>query len=740
MNPSYPGPGRRRSSVVANVAVPTHLMPRGIRTTSRRDKFPSVPESGPVQEAIRAHIEHVRSVDYGRNNSIAPVQLPQAVHFQEVKFQDVRFEKPPQKRESEPTERPGEHVSFAPMVHPSHAEHVSFAPLVHPSHATRKSSMAPAARAARKPSMAPIAMKSPFASRNAGRTGSDSGTIDMDDPAARPSVNYATEKPPRGMSFARSKSFAHSMQSRARRLSHAVRRSSIWDVYETAKRRGVEIQRKPWAMVVFEYAFYFFLVALVYFVIIGMPLWKGSVWWLYWLMENKFSLTAGFTIPIGVAALYAFAPLLVLFEKDPPPYDPTVECDPINNPGVATTALLIPCYKSAGLIAATLDSAIKIFPPSHIFVVANGNSPTPLDNTEEVCAPYGVNHIWSPIGCKLVAQFVGCYAAKEFKDVLMIDDDCKLPPNFPVVSDRLTGNVKSIGYTIKSTGPNSSLGTLCQQAQDLEYKISGLQRLFAGAIGSATFPHGAISLWDREFLVSVFYDHPGFSVSEDWFFGDSCRKLGGRIKMCSSVFVETETPDAIFKSSGSERGGFGEMTVFKQRFMRWNFFFVNGMWYNMAYIFRSWSLGWWELGAKLFVFQEAYETLLYLLAPFVLPVAALIRPQFLGILTAVTIAIYLVNVIIFNEVHLRLKRERVTYKVLILYYMPYKIILAFVNIASCYWSIFKYARYFAKRHLKVVEDEKAVEVILQIRHGDFDPLRFHKCHHHAVVRPVHGEV
>jgi hypothetical protein len=46
--------------------------------------------------------------------------------------------------------------------------------------------------------------------------------------------------------------------------------------------------------------------------------------------------------------------------------------------------------------------------------------------------------------------------------------------------------------------------------------------------------------------------------------------------------------------------------------------------------------------------------------------------------------------------------------------MPYKIILAFVNIASCYWSIFKYARYFAKRHLKVVEDEKAVEVILRL--------------------------
>jgi hypothetical protein len=139
----------------------------------------------------------------------------------------------------------------------------------------------------------------------------------------------------------------------------------------------------------------------------------------------------------------------------------------------------------------------------------------------------------------------------------------------------------------------------------MEYKISGLQRAFAGITGSATFPHGAISLWTREFIIKVFHDHPGFSISEDWFFGHSCRRLGGRIKMCSAIFVETETPPALFFSSGgSSRGGFGEMTVFKQRFMRWNFFFVTGLWYNIGYIVGSWKLGWWEIGAKLAVFQE----------------------------------------------------------------------------------------------------------------------------------------
>jgi hypothetical protein len=130
---------------------------------------------------------------------------------------------------------------------------------------------------------------------------------------------------------------------------------------------------------------------------------------------------------------------------------------------VADTALLIPCYKSASLIGATLEAALKIFPPEHIFVIANGNSPVPLDNTEEVCQPYAVNHIWSPIGSKIVAQFVGCYAARQFKNVLLIDDDCALPENFPVVTERLVGKVQCVGYTIKSVGPNSTKGNLCQQ-------------------------------------------------------------------------------------------------------------------------------------------------------------------------------------------------------------------------------------------------------------------------------------
>jgi hypothetical protein len=75
--------------------------------------------------------------------------------------------------------------------------------------------------------------------------------------------------------------------------------------------------------------------------------------------------------------------------------------------------------------------------------------------------------------------------------------------------------------------------------------------------------------------------------------------------MTTSIFVETETPGALFFAPrGGARGGFGEMTVFKQRFSRWNFFFSSGLYWNFEYILLDWKLGFWELGAKLFVFQE----------------------------------------------------------------------------------------------------------------------------------------
>ncbi|KAL8720938.1 MAG: hypothetical protein Q9225_002265 [Loekoesia sp. 1 TL-2023] len=431
-------------------------------------------------------------------------------------------------------------------------------------------------------------------------------------------------------------------------VTNKLRNPNWRDMYQKAMVKQEKTRRSRLSQLIFKYTFYVLLVATVYLLLVGLPLWRGLVWYMYILFEKHLVLKAGLTITFGLGFLYAYCPLLINFE----PTAPLPEADESGRavPRDSDTALIIPCYKSAKIIGATLEAALKIFPKQNIFVIANGNSPEPLDNTAEVCKEYDVSHTWSPLGSKIIAQFVGCYVARKFPHVLLIDDDCALPPNLRIVSERLRGNIKCIGYIMKVVGANGSKGTLCQQAQDLEYKLSGLAKAFAGKVGSVTFPHGCIVLWDRELLVQTFQEHPGFSVR---------------------------------------------------------------MYYDLMYILFDWKLGFWEIGAKIFVFQEIYETLLYLLAPFVIPISFATRPMFALEIYMATIVMYIINALIFNQLHLRSRKETVSFKAFV-FYVGFKWVLGFINIASCYYAIYTYATYFAKRHPKVIEDDKAVEIVLSL--------------------------
>jgi hypothetical protein len=92
----------------------------------------------------------------------------------------------------------------------------------------------------------------------------------------------------------------------ANAVGEAVRRPTLVDAYERAKIRTVQLQRKPWVMKLFEYSVYLLLVCFVYFVLIGVPLWNGAVWWLWWVVDHKFVIDGGWAITIGLAIFYAF--------------------------------------------------------------------------------------------------------------------------------------------------------------------------------------------------------------------------------------------------------------------------------------------------------------------------------------------------------------------------------------------------------------------------------------------------
>lgn len=82
-----------------------------------------------------------------------------------------------------------------------------------------------------------------------------------------------------------------------------IRRSSIWQTYETAKKRGIELQRSRAFQFTFEYIIYAIIILFVYFVLIGVPLWKGTVYWLWWVVAHRFVIAGGFAITLGIAFL-----------------------------------------------------------------------------------------------------------------------------------------------------------------------------------------------------------------------------------------------------------------------------------------------------------------------------------------------------------------------------------------------------------------------------------------------------
>jgi hypothetical protein len=57
---------------------------------------------------------------------------------------------------------------------------------------------------------------------------------------------------------------------------------------------------------------------------------------------------------------------------------------------------------------------------------------------------------------------------------------------------------------------------------------------------------------------------------------------------------------------------------------------------------------------------QVYETILYLLTPFILPVSLIVQPWFCVGMSFGILGLYLLQVIIFNEIHLRRKGERVS--------------------------------------------------------------------------------
>ena len=147
------------------------------------------------------------------------------------------------------------------------------------------------------------------------------------------------------------------------------------------------------------------------------------------------------------------------------------------------------------------------------------------------------------------------------------------------------------------------------------------------------------------------------------------------------------------------------MTVYKQRFHRWNFFHMYRLADDLGYLFFAWRLGRHELITKLFVVAEVYDTVLYIMRPFLWPMTLISDPRLGFAMIGTVMGIYGVGTVVFNAMHLR---RMVAWSVLPAYF-GMKLAMLFIDTASVYYSLVAYAKFFAKRHPRVTQDHKALE-------------------------------
>ncbi|PRP82866.1 hypothetical protein PROFUN_04729 [Planoprotostelium fungivorum] len=233
---------------------------------------------------------------------------------------------------------------------------------------------------------------------------------------------------------------------------------------------------------------------------------------------------------------------------------------------VQNVGLLIACHNSAEALPQTLRAALRIFPPEHIFVGDNGNSPKPTDDSEEVCRRISleyqiqndlppespkINYFYMPEGNKSLVFWYGAKYYCHFKYVMVIDDDVQLPPDLiiPMKRFKIPGT-KVLAFTICAENLHTHQGSpiYVSHWQDLEYKLAGFMKMFQSWVGSAIMAHGAISIWERTVMMEVLWRHDTVFHGDDLQMGLILQKLGleYRIDTCGNVNVPTTVPDHVF--------------------------------------------------------------------------------------------------------------------------------------------------------------------------------------------------
>ncbi len=211
-------------------------------------------------------------------------------------------------------------------------------------------------------------------------------------------------------------------------------------------------------------------------------------------------------------------------------------------------AVVIPTHLAADKIEATIRSLLVHVKPHQIFIIDNGNSNEPQDNTREVVASVSpdINYVWGHRGNKTYAQLIGAFLAKDFKYIYTSDDDMRVPRYFSFGAERINDTVKAVCYPILGVHPEPGETNWWIRAQSLEYTLADCSKLAQDRFGDVLYPHGAASLWEKETFMRVLHKHTAIFYAEDVQFGMILQQIGYAMTMEAGACLDTEAPTSLF--------------------------------------------------------------------------------------------------------------------------------------------------------------------------------------------------
>ncbi|KAL0246574.1 hypothetical protein GEMRC1_007786 [Eukaryota sp. GEM-RC1] len=359
----------------------------------------------------------------------------------------------------------------------------------------------------------------------------------------------------------------------------------------------------------------------------------------------------------------------------------------------------------------TLRLASSSCADGNVYVCHNANMKEPYPNDKTISVikrlkKWGrqVNYVYIPTGNKTFAY--------KITHVVIMDDDVQIPSDMSwqthlMEEPDVAGAVITIRADINQPKLKHSWRrrSLLVWFQDMEYMLSGLMKLCQSNFGSAAYPHGAISIWKKELLVTVLDHHNSAFHGEDTQIGFLLREKFAnppRLITLSATPALTSPPTDIFHAGEDFFGDHvvDDKSLFAQRVKSWDacahrFFFK-----YCEHILRFWSSDTFIL--KFFYLYEVatiirdYFHILIILYFIMLQDYAL-----LGLVYYRVILIQNVFIFTFNYIKLRRRKDLQSPFIVVLLFPFYRLMLLMFRVFAMLYNLFEY---LPKKRMPTAED------------------------------------